>query len=104
MIIDYLDIGHVAILELETYTPLVVYSDAPLPFAISPQGFKAIARWRAEKIQRGCCVELRQLAFGYCLNRAEAPRTATLKQRLSIFAVKRLNHNVQDITPGVICQ
>jgi hypothetical protein len=68
VVIDNFDIEYVAILELETNTPLVVHPDAPLPFAISPQGFQAIARWRAKKIQRGRGVQLRQFAFGNCLN------------------------------------
>jgi hypothetical protein len=68
VIIDDLDIEYVAILEVETNTPLVVHPDAPLPFAISPQGFQTTARWRAKKIQRGRRVQLRQFAFGNCLN------------------------------------
>jgi len=39
VVIDDFDIEYVAILELETDTPLVVHPDAPLPLAITPQGF-----------------------------------------------------------------
>ena len=110
MVIDDFDIEYVAILELDPFfymqwnTPLVVHPDAPLPLAISPQGFQAIGRWRAKKIQRGCGVELRQFAFGNRLNRTEASWIAPFKQRLGILAGKRLNHDGQNITPNVICQ
>jgi len=82
VVIDDLDIEYVAILELETDTPLVVHPDAPLPLAITPQGFQTIARWRAKKVQRGCGIELRQFAFGHRLNRTEASRIVPFKQRL----------------------
>jgi len=104
VVIDDFDIEYVAILKFETNTPFVVHPDAPLPFAITPQGFKVIARWRTKKIQRGCGVQLRQLAFGNCLNRTEASRIAPFKQRLGILAGKQLDHDAQDITLGVICQ
>jgi hypothetical protein len=86
VVIDDFDIEYVAILELETNTPLVVHAYAPLTFAIPPQWFQPIARRYAQKIQRGGRIQYRQLAFGNYLNRAKAARIATFKQRLCFLA------------------
>ena len=67
VVIDDLDIKHVAVLECEADTPLVVDAYAPLSFAVSLQGFQPIARRGAHEVQRGCGIELGQLAFGHCL-------------------------------------
>jgi hypothetical protein len=109
VVIDDLDIEYFAILELDPFfymkwnTPSVAYPDAQLPLAISSQGFRAITRWRTKKIQRSCGVQLRQFAFGNCLDRTEAPRIAPSNSAFGILAGKRLDHNIQNIARDVIC-
>ena len=104
MVIDDLDIKYVAILELETDTPLVVNPDTVLPLAITTQGFQPVARRCSQEVQRGGGIQLRQLAFGHLLNCAEAAWIAAFEQRPGFLAGKRLDHNAQDITFSVICQ
>jgi hypothetical protein len=88
VVIDDLDIKHVAVLECEADTPLVIDADTPLPFAISLQGFQTITWWRAHEIQRSRCVQLCQLALGYGLNGAEASRASALEYCLRFLAGK----------------
>jgi hypothetical protein len=79
VIINDLDIEHVAVLELEADAPLVVHADAPLTLAVAMQSLQAIARWCAHEVQRGSGIQLRELALGHGLDRAEAARAAAFE-------------------------
>lgn len=88
MVIDDFDIEHIAILESETDSPLIVHADAMLPLAITLQSLQSVARRGAQKIQRDSGLQLRQLALGNGLNGTEAARIRAFKQCLSVFAAK----------------
>lgn len=88
MVIDDFDIEHIAILESETDSPLIVHADAMLPLAITLQSLQSVARRGAQKIQRDSGLQLRQLALGNGLNGTEAARISAFEQCLSVFAAK----------------
>jgi len=104
VVIDDFDIEHVAILESETDTPLIVHADAMLPLAITLQSLQPIARRGAQKVQCGGGVQLRQFALGNGLDGTEAARTHAFEQRLGVFAAKGPDHAAYSITLRVICQ
>jgi hypothetical protein len=63
-----LDIAGFTIIPSKADTPLIVYPDTPLPFAIAFEGLQTIA-WRVTQVvQRERSVQLAQLAQGSILN------------------------------------
>jgi len=60
VVIHDLHVERIAILEAETYTPLVVHTDAPLPCAIMLQGFQPVRGRQAQILDTVSGVQLRE--------------------------------------------
>ena len=58
MVIDNLHIEGVTAFESKTYAPLIIDSNAPLPFAIMLQWLQAIREREAQIVQRRGRIEL----------------------------------------------
>ena len=59
---------------------------------VTLQGFKTVARWRAQKRQRLSSVQLRKLAFGDRGERSKSARVLAIVQRQGVLALERLDH------------
>jgi len=70
VIVDEFDIFHTAVFTDETDPPLVIYSDAQLPFAIADESFQPIARRYPEILHILGRVDYLQLSQGRPLHRA----------------------------------
>jgi hypothetical protein len=76
----------------EADAPLVVDANAVLTFPVAFQCLQSIARRSVQKIQRLRGVKLGELALGHRRKSLESPGAISLEQRLSEFALERLDH------------
>jgi hypothetical protein len=68
VVIHNLDVARIAVSPAKTDPPLLVYTYAPLAFAIAPKRFEVIAR-RVPQVGHGqCSIQLAQLAKRSLLN------------------------------------
>jgi hypothetical protein len=92
VVIDNLNIVRTIIPPHEAEAPLVIYADAVLPFAITLQGSKLIARRHFQRCRFRRGVELQQLASRDALDIAKAPYRYALKQFFSVSIGERNDH------------
>ena len=78
MIVRDFHVQRVALLEAETYAPLVVDAHAPLSGSVAFQCFQLIARWGAHIVDDLCQIKLLQLAQCCTLKIYETGNTLTL--------------------------
>jgi hypothetical protein len=92
VVVHDLYIARRAVAPFKTQTPLIVDADAPLPLAISLQGFQPVLRRNPQKREVGCSVLLLQFAPSHLFNIDEARDALVLKQGLRVLASERFNH------------
>lgn len=93
MIIDYFDIVCVSLTPTETNSPLIIDSDAVLPFTISAQLFKTISRGYAQVPYLNRGINHEKLPEGNPLNiRREPSRIFAAKYTLCFLISETLNH------------
>src|SRR5574340_241014 len=73
MIVDDFDIVCVPIFPTETYPPLIVDADAPLPTAVAAQYLQAVSGWHAQFLDPPHGVEELELAPRHDLNLRRQP-------------------------------
>src|SRR5256885_526431 len=93
MIIHDFNRESVAALPLKANAPLIVNSDAVLPFAVSFKRFQPIARWLAHVAQLPGLIQKKKLSPGDSLNlRRKPPGAFVIEQPLGFRASKAPYH------------
>jgi hypothetical protein len=92
VIIHNLYIKRIAILKAKANAPLLVDANTPLTRSVPFEYLEVIAGRAAQKFNRHCRVELRQLAFCNPLNVAKAWRAAAFEDQLCMAAMEGLDH------------
>jgi hypothetical protein len=92
MVVGNLDVEGVSILPAEADAVLVVDSDAVLPFSVALQGFELVAGNRGQIAQRGCAVQMEQLADRDLLDCVKLSRELLLEDLFRCNVSKRTNH------------
>src|SRR6185312_535456 len=95
VIVRDFDIAGFAIIPSKTDTPLIVYPDAPLAFAIAFEGLQTVA-WRvAQVVQRKGSIQLAQLAQGPILNiSGKLSAMLTMPYPLRLLVFKASDHSL----------
>ena len=92
MIIDNLDVLRGALSPDETNSPLIIDSDALLPFPVAAQGLEPVSRNSGDVFQVFCVVEQPQLSARDLGNVAEPPVALAVEQLLSVPAAEGADH------------
>jgi hypothetical protein len=93
MIIDNFDLLRMARPPFETDAPLIIDTNAPLPFSLSPQGLKPIGRRQTKILKLNRRIHCVKPHEGPLLDFArKLPRELTVKYSLSFPAMKRFDH------------
>jgi len=93
VVIDDFDIVSVAALPLEADSPLIIDSDAVLPFPVVLQLFEAIARRDSEVIETDGSVDLKEFSQGHPVDfRRQFFRAAPIENRFRFPASEAENH------------
>jgi hypothetical protein len=94
LIIDQLDLGGFASPPPEAKTPLILYSDAPLPGPVATQPLQPVSRRNPEIFQRHRRIHYPELAQGYALN-GEPPRPdrLTMKEAFRVAVTEGADHD-----------
>ena len=93
MIIDNLHTIGVSVPPLETDAPLVVDADAPLPFPVAGELFKAIRGRNAKEIKGSRTVNLRELSQGDALDVGrKLLREESVEYLFRFLALERPDH------------
>jgi hypothetical protein len=93
MVISNFAVISVAFLPAETNSPLVVYTDTPLPDPITSQLLKAVSRRDTEEVEARSAMKLLQLALTGSLGiLRQLGRESPVKELFRFFADKGYNH------------
>ena len=92
VIVDDLYIERIASMPTKTNAPLIIDTDAVLPFASSLQGFEPVAGWHSKVIQPPCLMKVQELPSSDPLERKESANSLIIEDRLSVFTSERANH------------
>ena len=92
MVIDYFHIFNACVSPAETNTPLIIDTNAVLPFSVARKRFKAIP-WRYPQIaQLASDLKLPEFSLRRRGNAQKSPDALALGQRFRFGARKRFNH------------
>jgi hypothetical protein len=94
MVVDDLDIAHVAVTPAKANPELVVDPDAELPVTVASQGFQTIPRGRSQEIQGSRSMQLRELPSNHCFNSHETADAVSHEEQSRILAYERNDHGI----------
>jgi len=97
MVVDDFNLKDTAIIPAETNSPLVIHSNAVLPFPVTLESFEPICRRNSEIIQTFGSIQHRELAKGDRDDRIEPTRLPPFPKVASLFAPEAINHQSSDI-------
>jgi hypothetical protein len=97
MVVDDFNLKDMAIIPAETNSPLVIHSNAVLPFPVTLESFEPICRRNSEIIQTFGSIQHRELAKGDRDDRIEPTRLSPLPKVASLFAPEAINHPTSGI-------
>jgi len=80
MVVGYFNVTGISVFPEKTYPPLIVDPDAVLPFAITPQCFKPVARRDPEVLQTPGLVKVQKLTSCNPLKRTEPRHIQVIEQ------------------------
>ena len=92
VVIHYFYVFNACIGPAETDTPLIIDTNAVLPFSFAHERFKAIARGYPQVVQSARDLKLPKFSLCHCGNAYKSPDTFAFRQRLRIRARKRFDH------------
>jgi hypothetical protein len=92
MVVNDLNVLCAPITPDEAETPLVVDTNAMLPFPVAMQCFQAIPRWRCQVAQFGSAVQLPKFSARDLLDCLKAPAALAAVKVLSLRTPERPNH------------
>lgn len=101
MVVDNFDFVRIAVPPFKTYSPLIVYPDAPLARSISSQLLQAIARRLVQQLNPVHIPDLPQLSKRNSLDRCKLATMNAVEDAFCFFIRKGLNHRTNAITRRV---
>src|ERR1700719_1085174 len=105
VVIHYLNVSWTLRRPHETDAPLAINANAVLPFAVSIQRLKPVARWRRQILQKMGRIQLAQLAARHCFDVHKTRHSLPKVQVSRIAASEQLNsHTVYSISIFDIAQ
>lgn len=105
MVITDFDPLRVTIVPNKAYPPLLVDSDTPLPFSVSPQGFQPVVGWNTQILNTSGVVDHAQFAARYRLDlHRQFFRELAFPYLVRFLVVERRNHAPNAIDKRKYCQ
>ncbi len=101
MVIDDLNVEHIALLPYETDAPLIVDANTVLPLPVALEQLQPVAGDGSQIPELPSGIEHPQFAESYVLDSLKLLDSLAVKESLSIDRAEGPDHSSDTITPGV---